>query len=330
MVVGALLLSPAVGAGDEYARQARGEVLGLRAGESRTLSGDRLPAPEPASKALRGGNAQVSSAIRAFRESPGGRDVDLGSIEVFDLPTISSAVAAPAGTRLRQVELKHEGDSISANLEVAATAEGADVDESGEASGSPYWRLQSSGQYTLSVKDRGTALFLFKREQLVNDGSSAYNYFGYARKAVAVPKDRPYSYDAKVADLAVGNYPTAATKSGLSSWLDFEPATDFEGNCNSSGLNVNVDTPIAGVSYSFIDCDKYDVRRHLYVPGEYKIVMDQGSTINGGERQAAYAVAWKSRSGYNSYQYDTNYVRWYLMGDTTECSSTDASRTCTP
>lgn len=192
----------------------------------------------------------------------------------------------------------------------------------------PYWSHNGSGQYILTVKGIGDALFLWKREKLASDGSGSYDFYQYSRKAIAHPYSVDWLPDPKVSKLRVQSYPYDSIEPGLVNWESVNPATSFSGNCDSSLKSVSVTAPVFGAGYTFKDCDDYVVWRNFSNPGSYHITMDQGFYLGSGDREAAYSLSIKVKQGTAGSMHDFQRVIFYFNSEDWTCDSYDSYKTC--
>lgn len=253
-----------------------------------------------------------------------GTPLSSSDVDVFELADSDVTVAAPKGVAIDSLNVELTGESLAVESESSARA--------GDSASGPGmgWGSRADGQYIVTVRGWGTATFLWKRAKRTNDGSSKYDWYSYARKAVAQPASIPWSADPRVALLRVQSYPYDSIESRLRNWVDLEPATDRNGDCKG---NMYVEATVAGagaVGYNFADCDHYDVWHNPNKPGSYYIEMNQGLSVNSGPREAAYSITFKVKQGTPGSLHDVNKVLFTFRGSRTTCTSTDTSKTCNP
>ncbi|MEV8395571.1 MULTISPECIES: hypothetical protein [unclassified Streptomyces] len=246
-------------------------------------------------------------------------------VDVVSLLDGAVQVAIPADLTLDSVTVSLDEKEV--NVEAAASNSGEDVPTLG-GPGMGEWENDGSGQYNIYVTGLGEAQFLWKREKATDDGSSVYDYYSYSRMGIARPYDLSGEFDARVSVLRIQSYPYDEIESGLVNWEDLKPAISFEGNCDSTPLNVSVTAPFAGVGYSFQDCDEYEVWSNLENPGSYHMTMNQGVILSGGDREAAYTLAIKVKEGTPGSMHDFQRVTFNHMGTSFECSVFDSGATC--
>lgn len=288
-------------------------------------------AREEAIEAAETGLSVADTALRdqLVRESEEiGGTIDPASVDVVDLLDGDVVLAVPTTIEVEEIVVTVDGLSV----EVEATAN--QIDEAlatgGNPGSAPYWANNGDGSYKLVVSGWGDALFTWRRDKLMNDGSASYTWYAYRRKGDAHPYDRNLAPDARVSILRIQSYPYDSIEPGLVAWSDWEPSADFTGQCGGHVYEAGVNVPYAGITISFQDCDRYDVWRNVDKPGSYWIQMDQGAVINSGSRQIGYSVAWKAREGTAGSQHDFQRVKFYLSGSFETCDAYDASKTCAP
>lgn len=236
-------------------------------------------------------------------------------------------VAIPQGTTLEEVNLTVTDGSFDVSAKSSHVGETPQEGISARADAAA-WTLNGSGDYVIDVTGVGDALFLWKRERLLEDGSDTTDYYQYSRKASADPQPIDFLPDPTVQILRIQSYPYDQIESGLKSWLDLSPASDFSGNCDTNAMSVGVQAPLANVGYSFIDCDDYTVWRNVDKPGSYHMTMDQGLVTDGGSREAAYSLSLAVNQGTPGSMHDFNRVTFYWNAEDYECSEYDAGKVC--
>lgn len=267
----------------------------------------------------------AEDVLLAASEREGG-SLDEEAVDVVSLAGGDVVLAVPATLDVSKVTVNVNDGFVEVS---ADAAESEEVTAEGGGPGmSPYWTNDGDGQYVLTVKGMGDALFVWKREKLMNDGNSSYTWYSYKRKGDAHPFERT-GPNAKVAKLRVQSYPYDSIEPGLVNWVDWEPASNFHGN-EGSPITVSVSALAVGTSITFADRDDYKVWRNANNPGSYWIEMDQGAFLDGGSRSAGYAVAWKAKQGTPGSQHDFQRVVFFYDSGNYVCDQYDAGDTCTP
>ncbi|MEU0302094.1 hypothetical protein ABZ252_21890 [Streptomyces sp. NPDC006175] len=236
-------------------------------------------------------------------------------------------VAVPRGTTLDEINLTLDDGTFDVTAKSSSTSETDQGSPSLQADPSA-WTLNGSGDYVINVTGVGDALFLWKRERLLEDGSATSDYYQYSRKASADPQPIDFLPDPTVQILRIQSYPYDEIESGLEDWVDLAPASDIQGNCDTNAMSVGVQAPLANAGYSFIDCDDYTVWRNVDKPGSYHMTMGQGLLTDGGSREAAYSLSIKVKEGTAGSMHDFNRVTFYWNAEDYECSEYDAGKVC--
>ena len=190
----------------------------------------------------------------------------------------------------------------------------------------PYWGGNGDGQYILTVRGIGNGLFTWSRSKLINDGNGKYDWFAYRRKGDAQPFDIT-GPNAFVETLRIQNFPFDSVEPNLVNWNEWSPASNFTGDCGSP-MNVGVSVLGASVGTTFQDCDRYSMWRNANKPSSYWLEMDQGYVLRHGNREAAYALAWKQKQGTAASQHDLQKLVFHYNGNAYTCKHTDAGDTC--
>lgn len=312
------LSAPPEVAGETVGPGARGEVV---IGESEIEAARDDAVADPGD--LNAAEQHAEDVLLDASERRGG-SLDRESIDVVPLLGGDIVLAVPADIEVEKVAVNIEDGFVDVS---ASTSESEGPRAEGSGPGmAPYWGNDGDGQYVLTVSGMGDALFTWKREKLMNDGSTDYTWYSYKRKGDAHPFERT-GPNARVAKLRVQSYPYDQIEDRLLNWVDWQPASDFHGN-EGAPIAVSVGAPVAGAAITFADRDNYKVWRNAKNPGSYWIEMDQGYFIDGGSREAGYALAWKARQGTPGSQHDfQRVVFFYNSGDYT-CDEYDRSDTC--
>lgn len=236
-------------------------------------------------------------------------------------------VAVPRGTTLDEINLTLDDGTFDVTAKSSSTSE-VDLGSPSVQADPSAWTLNGSGDYVINVTGVGDALFLWKRERLLEDGNTASDYYQYSRKASADPQPIDFLPDPTVQVLRIQSYPYDEIESGLEDWVDLAPASDIKGNCDTNAMSVGVQAPLANAGYSFIDCDDYTVWRNVDKPGSYHMTMDQGLLTSSGSREAAYSLSIKVKQGTAGSMHDFNRVTFYWNAEDYECSEYDAGKVC--
>lgn len=290
--------------------------------DAATLGSSRVPARMASKDA--GARDSVAQLVASSRSTS--TPLTEADIDVVELAGGSVVAAVPHDVELTDVS----ANLVGKDLEVTArTVTRPSALATGGPGMAPYWTGRGDGQYNLNVTGWGNTIFLWRRQQLINDGSSSYDWYSYARKALASPTDRPFAPDARIYQLKAGNEPTSTARAAARNWVDWSPDNSFTGDCSGS-ITASVSYLAASIGYTFNDCDKYVLTIDQAVPSRASLLLDQGLSVNGGSRSLAYSVLWKTVQGGATTQNDVNSVRWQLSGNTTTCASTNTSKTCAP
>ncbi|MCX6398996.1 MAG: hypothetical protein NTX33_03565 [Propionibacteriales bacterium] len=282
-----------------------------------------------------------------YSDGEGTGTADAEAVEVVSLAGGEVLIAKTPATELAEVEVVVEDGAVSVT---AGTDPGTAVVQSSGPGMAGSWGTIATGDYTLKVGKLGDANFSWKRRRW-NDPNSPFYLYWYKRFGDGDPNPDYPGPQPKVKLLRVQSFPFDNTAESaeaswpddrrrLATWLERDPGTDFEGDCNSSPIRPEIDVPGGVVGFEFKDCDQYHVWRNAEKPGSYWIEMNQGFWVtNGGSKQAGFVMSWQARKKHpttgakllSGSLHDLNKVVFTIPGsegDTRTCTQTDASRDC--
>ncbi len=258
-------------------------------------------------------------------EADGGT-IDDEAIDVVPLLDGDITLTVPVNVDVDKVNVDIDNGTVSVG---ALTSESDDPAITASGPGmAPTWSTPVDGQYVITVNGLGDALFTWSRVRLLNDGNSTYDWLAYKRRGDAHPVSKTGLPDPRVASLRIQNYPYDSVEPNLVNWNEWDPASNFSGQCDSHVYNAGVTVLGAGFGLSFQDCDGYEVWRNANKPSSYWLQMDQGVVLHGGSRSIGYALAWKQKDGTAASQHDYQQVNFYWNSNDHNCSHTDAGATC--
>jgi hypothetical protein len=253
-------------------------------------------------------------------------------VDVVDLgPAI---VTIPTDVTLDSLEITADpGQGVV--VEAEATSRGKS--RATPTSGAEEFASKGGGQYVITVKGVGSGLFTWRKFKIEGESDSAADYWAYRRTAVGEPANWSNRPDPRVAYLYIRNYPMSGTYKVLKSWLsESAPSSDFDGDCNNTPVYFELGAKGASVGVSFLDCARNDVSQNHSVPGEMRILMDQGKWVGAsGTRATGYISGFTVKPKATPYFHDQQKIAFAIYGDEgwlwppkITCSSIDGDTTC--
>lgn len=254
-----------------------------------------------------------------------GHELEESDIDVVPLLGGDVTLTVPVDIQIDEVVIKIDAGIVDVSAESSEAS--TDTPAAGGPGMAPYWAGNGDGHYVLTVRGIGDALFVWQRVKLMNDGNPNYVWYAYKRKGDADPFEVT-GPNARVKKLRVQNWPWDSVENSLVNWNEWDPASDFTGQCGGHSYNASISVFGADFNVGFQDCDKYNVWRNASKPSSYWIEMDQGLVLNPGSRHAGYVLAWKQDQGTAGSQHDFQRVVFYYLYENHECSHTDAGDRC--
>jgi hypothetical protein len=359
VAVAALVVTPAVigapalaSAGDDTGEEVAAGPLVIadtvvEPGESATIELDAVEIAESreADAALPQTATEAAAVEDLLEESPGYTAQDIEAFVVTDTdaePASADAdVAEGFGDVVVAVPTTVEVTSIEVDVEPAAdgtfavsvdtTAEGV-VEEVPLPSGSagpgmaPWLKTVDVGNYTVKFNGIGNLFSVYRRQKVMEDGLPNKNIFAATKDGVARPADISGGFDARVTKARIQTWPTDATRSTASLWLEKDPGVGFT-KCQESSIVTNVMTMggLLGISWTPKNCEDYDVWFNSESAGSYRMSLDQGLNIGSGDRELGYAIEWQTPDEVGGEQVNRTSVTFRLEGESHTCTSDDTA-----
>lgn len=240
----------------------------------------------------------------AAKTAADGAPVDESTIDVAEFLGGDVALVVPPSIETDRLDVTIHANGVNVEV-VSSEGPGAPAGPGM----SPYWSTHASGKYMIRVEHWGEAFFEWRREKLRNDGSTGYDWYGYLRYAKGDPYE-VYGFDAKVKTLQVQNWPYDSFRNGAIGWEHRSRSSTFTSDCVGV-MTVSIAYKALGASKEIVDCDTNHVWFSYYNEGSYRHILDQGSTIYGGDREAAYAWVVRVKAGTPGSQHDAQRVEFF-------------------
>lgn len=300
-----------------------------------------VPSAAAASPSAAGPFGDVAALKADFLRDSAARDgrfYDAGSVEhlAFDRAGRKVDVVVPRDYTIGSVDVTENARAGTVTAAVTGNA-GGEALVYPEGPGFATFSSWSSGSYRLQLTGMGTMDSYWYKLKDTGERNASYDWWGYRRKAVAVPKDRSGLPDYRVERMGMRSYPNAATRGILRGWTEWGPSQgEIEGDCNSSPFQINLAGGAIGMS--FRDCENYRIDRKSADAdaGDMSVNWKNGDFWpTGGPQEMGTAVIVRTAQGkvpvYNDYQYvEFIHPSADLPGNdpSWDCATTNASKTC--